>query len=349
MFGTNVSISFRADLAEYLGSRAVHGVTYVDNKDVSGGFRLEDGGKRGFLIVTRLRDRQDFEPDSITDKDARDAFKAASGIEEEIPLHIDYVSYWSVAALNCRRFASKRGRVFLAGDAAHIMPSTGGMGGNTGTQDAYNLAWKLAHVFRGLANPSLLGSYSIERQPAAESTMQRAFARLVSRVLEDKSILHDEELPDDVCGLGYCYREGAFIFENGQDHTNMKKWDNPQTPSAVAGSRLPHVNLVDRSNMKAISSIDLIRTNFVLLTGDSPSPWLSAVATQVIPVDAYKISRNSGPISDPDGESMRTCKLEDGEAILVRPDGLIAWRGKASTEGDISETLTVVLNRIMGL
>ncbi|CEL02180.1 hypothetical protein ASPCAL03352 [Aspergillus calidoustus] len=345
-FGNNVSINFRADLTPYLGSRAIHGVTYIVNEEISGGFRLENGGKRGFMILNRLRDKHNFEPDSITEKDARDAFFAASGIEDDISLVIESVSYWSVAALNCERYASRGGRVFLAGDAAHIMPPTGGMGGNTGIQDAYNLAWKLAYVLTGKASPALLTTYSTERQPAAERTMQQAFARLVNRVLEDKSVPHEAEIPDDKCELGYRYRAGAFVFPQG--HDAEKTWDEPHAPSVQAGTRLPHVNLLDRSkNDKMISTLDLIRTSFVLLTGDPSSPWLSAAAAQPVPVAAYAISEHSYPLCDPAARLRSVCKFGSGEAILVRPDGLIAWRGTLPSDDHPSRVLASLLDQIL--
>jgi 2-polyprenyl-6-methoxyphenol hydroxylase-like FAD-dependent oxidoreductase len=130
----NISVNFRADLTPYLGSRAVHGVTYITNPKISAGFRLEGAGKAGFMIVSSTKDRQEFEPDSVTADEAKQYFCDASGIKAEIDIQVDSVSYWTAAAFNADHYSSKRGRVFLAGDAAHVVPPTGGMGGNTGIQ-----------------------------------------------------------------------------------------------------------------------------------------------------------------------------------------------------------------------
>ena len=86
--------------------------------------------------------------------------------------------------------AYRRGRVFLAGDAAHSLPPTGGLGLNTGVQDAHNLAWKLALAVRGLSGPKLIDSYELERRPVAETNMRHS-----ARNFDEMSDLLE------VCGL----------------------------------------------------------------------------------------------------------------------------------------------------
>lgn len=129
----NISINFRANLTAYLGERAVHGTTYVRNANINGGFRLEQKGQAGFMIVASAKGREGgFEPDSVSEEEARTYFRDATGIEDDVNLKIDSISYWSVAAYCAELFSSKGGRTFIMGDAAHVMPPTGGMGGNTG-------------------------------------------------------------------------------------------------------------------------------------------------------------------------------------------------------------------------
>jgi 2-polyprenyl-6-methoxyphenol hydroxylase-like FAD-dependent oxidoreductase len=87
---------------------------------------------------------------------------------------------WSSVYRVSHRIASGygHGRVFIAGDAAHIHPPVGGQGMNTGLQDAHNLAWKLAYVAKGLAHPKLLDSYSAERHPVGVDVVQSTSAAL---------------------------------------------------------------------------------------------------------------------------------------------------------------------------
>jgi 2-polyprenyl-6-methoxyphenol hydroxylase-like FAD-dependent oxidoreductase len=118
---------------------------------------------------------------------------------------------WEAEANVAERFED--GRIFLAGDAAHAMPPNGGFGGNTGIQDAHNLAWKLAHVLNGLAGPDLLKTYETERRPVALFTTEQAYARLCdphgSLLGHGRNAAGVEN--DLNVELGYCYApDGPF-------------------------------------------------------------------------------------------------------------------------------------------
>ncbi|CEJ60604.1 hypothetical protein PMG11_09173 [Penicillium brasilianum] len=271
-------------------------------------------------------------------------------MDETFPLEIESVSYWTVAALNSERYSSENGRVFIAGDAAHVMPPTGGMGGNTGIQDAYNLAWKLAYVVDQKASPSLLKSYTIERQAAAEQIMQQAFARLVNRVLRDPSIVCDKELPDDTCELGYRYPRGAFISEKIPPTDPLSgAWEDPHSPSIRIGARLPHVALRDSSRPVAVlSTLDLLKRNFVLLVGGEFHSWERAAVAQSVQIDVHEISGDSSRFVDLSGGFKAIYQLGIDEALLIRPDGIVAWRGQVTEEQERSTLLRRSLGKILG-
>ncbi|KAH7142323.1 FAD binding domain-containing protein [Fusarium sp. MPI-SDFR-AT-0072] len=341
VLGESISINFKADLTPYLGTRAKHGVTYVSNPAIDAGFRLESGGKAGFMIVTRAGDKKSFSPDSVSERDAKQYFKDASGIEDDIDIKVDSISYWSVAAFNAERFASTNGRVFIAGDSAHVMPPTGGMGGNTGIQDVHNLAWKLAYVLGERAGPSLLRTYDAERRPVAGFLMRQAYSRLQKRVF--RQVPTDPELPDIVCEIGYRYL--AAVPSESQS-TNSDHHEDPYAPLVLPGTRFPHVPLT--LDGAQISTLDLIKTNFVIFTTDHSSPWIKATREITPQVDSHNIGKIKGTLKDTDGSFGRICRISEGEAILVRPDGFIAWRGKRREEGH-KETLQNALQVILGL
>ncbi|KAJ3549720.1 hypothetical protein NM208_g358 [Fusarium decemcellulare] len=324
VLGESISINFRADLTPYLGTRAKHGVTYVTNPSIDAGFRLESGGKAGFMIVTRAGDKKSFSPNSVSERDAKQYFRDASGIEDDIDITVDSISYWSVAAFNAERFRSTNGRVFIAGDAAHVMPPTGGMGGNTGIQDVHNLAWKLAYVLSGKAGTSLLQTYDAERRPVVEVTMRQAYSRLQKRVF--RTAPSEPELPDIVCEIGYRYPSGETV-EKPSSHL----YEEPYEPLVVPGTRFPHVAIAQGGSQ--ISTLDLIKTNFALFTTDQSSPWIEAAKRITPEVDAHSINKTTGSFADADDAFSRICRISEGEAILVRPDGFVAWRGEQREDG----------------
>jgi 2-polyprenyl-6-methoxyphenol hydroxylase-like FAD-dependent oxidoreductase len=103
------------------------------------------------------------------------------------------------------------GRVFLAGDAAHTVLPSGGLGAGTGIQDAFNLAWKLALVLRGTAGASLLDSYEAERLPIGRLSVEQTLQRHAYRAgASERTVIDDAALM-----FGYRYHGGAIVPEPG--------------------------------------------------------------------------------------------------------------------------------------
>ena len=174
LLSRSVTIYFRADCSHALRGRNL-GVIYVHNPQVRGFFRLEKTGLGGFLVVFTVGDINEpgarYVADIATDELAVEMVREAVG-EPDLEVHIEDVDKWRAVADVADTFQA--GRVFLAGDAAHTMPPTGGFGGNTGIQDAHNLAWKLALVTQG---PRPIPSCSRATTPSASLPVRRPWSR----------------------------------------------------------------------------------------------------------------------------------------------------------------------------
>lgn len=132
VLGNGLSIRFRADLSKLLGDRARHGIIYVQRPRIQGAFRQEQRGKEGLLWIHKVDGKTDFPPGSITKEDARSYLHECAGVEDDGTMELLSFAHWTLASCVADRFSSRGGRVLIAGDAAHIMPPTGALGGNTG-------------------------------------------------------------------------------------------------------------------------------------------------------------------------------------------------------------------------
>ena len=291
-FSNSITIYFRADVSPLLRGRNLS-VIYVLNPVLRGFFRFEKPFHSGFLAVNALGDPAHPITDvsaGLTGEKCLELVHAALGTHD-VAVTIENVMHWRAAADTAERFS--HGRVFLAGDSAHIMPPNGGFGGNTGIQDAHNLAWKLAWVLRGEAGPELLDTYDAERRPVGAFTTEQAYARYVTRTAPYLGTEGIEAVaPDLNVELGYSYDP------SGPLH------GNPRESIARPGTRAPHFALKDGR-----STLDLFGRRFVLLHGPA---WSGSVPAHA---DVHRIDDPGFP---------EAYGITPSGAVLVRPDGFVA-------------------------
>lgn len=250
------------------------------------------------------------------------------------------------------------GRVLCGGDAVHRHPPSSGLGSNTSMQDAFNLAWKLAFVVKGYAGQELLDSYSVERAPVGKQIVARAnqsrkdYAGLREWFDQDA----DDPVLDGLAKLKEASPEGVALREKLYEALELKNTEfNAQgtelnqryTSSAVVsepgeeewmrdpglylqattrpGAKLPHAWLVGADGVRT-STLDVTgKGKFTLLTGLGGAAWKTAAEKLDLPYLRTVVVGESGAI-DPYGNWHRIREVHEAGAILVRPDGYIAWR-----------------------
>lgn len=346
VFSNAITIYFHAPLAPLLTGRNFS-VIYVKNAELSGFFRLDKDCNSGFLVVNTVGDTSHPEAASPAN-DVREGrlielVRLAAGVPD-IPVKIDGVARWRATSDVARRF--RDGRVFIAGDAAHLMPPNGGYGGNTGIHDAHNLAWKLALVLKGIADPALLATYEMERRPASKFTVEQAYTRYVTRSATYLGATDFQPLADDFdIELGYLYRSPAVLAEGDDDRGH----EDPRQSFGRPGSRAPHLWL--EQNGRRISTLDLFGRSFALLTTPAGGAWIdaaSAVARVLpgVPIDAHTIGTSA--LKDESKQFASAYGIAPAGATLVRPDGFVAWRSHdmpADPEAAVRGALSALLMR----
>lgn len=298
--GRTVSVYFNADLRDALGNRRFI-LSYLNNDQVRAVLAPVDNAFRWLLHVPFFIDKgqsfADFDPARCVQ-----LVRAAAGIDD-LEVELLQVLEWESAGRVADRYTHGRG--FLVGDAAHVMPPSGAFGSNTGIQDAHNLAWRLALVVQGIADASLLDGYEAERRPVAVGTVEQAVLRAKDR----PRVGRDQEpdvataiVPDQTVQLGYRYSADSL-------------WASELR--GEVGTRAPHVWLGHGS--RKLSTMDL--QGFVLISTDPARQWPATFdgfpLHHVVIGDDYL---------DVDGCFLEAYGLQEGGAVVLRPDGFVAWR-----------------------
>jgi putative polyketide hydroxylase len=344
----NISITFRSRrLADVVGDRRFI-VCYLTNPEADGALLPVDNHEN-WVFHAPWHPELGETLEEFTEERCVEHIRRAVGVPD-LDVTLTGKAAWHAAQRVARSYRS--GRVFLAGDSAHEMSPTGAFGSNTGIQDAHNLAWKLAAVLDGWAGEGLLDTYDAERRPVAEATSSRAAARSVEHS-------HPGYAPSAGTGggpqrgildvaLGYRYPRGAVV---GADPSAPVVPDRLDL-SGAPGSRAPHLWLLRQG--KRISTLDLYERSPVLLSdAEAASGWHEAAVRLAermsVPLLSYRVG--SGPDAELTPEEgvdwgARHGTTREG-AVLVRPDGFVAWRATGpvpDAEAELRRVLGEVLD-----
>jgi len=286
---------------------------------------LNTNGRDRWLSAGAVGTERDERPGPRTDQEVVELARRQTGIPN-LDVKVINRSTWRLSRQVAAVF--RAGRVFLIGDAAHRFPPNGGFGMNSGIQDAHNLAWKFKLVFDGAAGKALLDSYDTERRPIAESNADFSHGNQRRFVQTDVALRSgnrdqidfwirdtDNHLHSSGQSLGFGYEAGALVPDGTVRQPLQSRW---YQPSDRPGGRFPH-RWLDLARTQ--STLDWFDRDFVLVVGPKADAWLEAAATVAERTGLTLQTRQLDSVHEAEGFAMGL-----RGAVLVRPDGHVAWR-----------------------
>lgn len=316
--GRQRMIAFRADLTSYTGENP-RGIYFL----------TETGAA---LIWTHPDHRWVLSiPDPTGGADGPDPAATVCDVLGVPDLAVEVLggNRWTAAAQTAARYA--QGPVFLVGDAAHRFPPAGATGVSAAMHDAHNLAWKIAAVVRGHGGQTLLDSYAAEREPVGRRNADET-GTAWSRVFNGSGAPFAGRSLAQL-DMGYQYRSPVITSDGSPDA------DPPGAdyePSAAPGCRAPHL-WVDTPHGRT-STIDLFDRDMVLLTADPGASWRAVAETASralgVPIESHVIREPEWP---------HLYGVTPAGAVLVRPDGHVAWRSRTAPGAGEPTTRTQIL------
>ncbi len=378
--GNAVTVWIEADLAKYTAHRS--GALFVV---------CEPGGDDIVSIWTCIAPwnewstifvRHGMESQDLTESSVLPRVRAAIG-DPGVEVRIKHISAWEFNHVVAIRY--RRGRVFIAGDAAHRHPPANGLGSNTSMQDAWNLVWKLALVLQGKAGDRLLDSYNAERQPVGRQVVDRANQSVGEMAAwlaplglhpgldREAALAHLDEIfgPEGEDTRRELLKGLAVM--NAQFNAHGVELNQRYESSAVAGdgtpfppferdpelhyqacthpgAPLPHAWLSRGTH--DISTFDLGHYDrFTLITGADTTAWELAakrVAAELdVPIPVYGVALGQ-EYNDVLGDWTRQREVTERGCVLVRPDRMVGWRSHdlpSDPTGALLAAMTKILDR----
>ena len=298
----------------------------------------------------------------------------------DLPVQMHTVSHWTVNAIYADKW--RIGRCFLLGDSAHKIPPWGALGMNSGIQDAQNLVWKLEWALKDEAKyDGLLNTYEAERlevgrrvgqtslhnmlshsmimdqavgfsgtqavaqnEKALEALLDPAHARhaIVQEAVAKAQKILDCEFKAPGLEIGWYYPSVDVGNEGGESHGGQRLPDGALNtefyfPSTIPGHHVPHCNLKKSNDVVAIRDLILLDKLVLFVDGAAP-PSLSDDRVQLIQIGEEEFE-------DEDGSWRRHSGIATGGGVLVRPDGIVAWRG--DLKGFSTDSWSTLIDRVL--
>jgi putative polyketide hydroxylase len=332
----SVNVLMNADLRPWTAHRPA-ALYFIENPQLRATFLTINGIDRWGFLVNSLA-AYGYKASDFTPERSAELIRDAAGVPD-LDVKVLGVAPWTASAHVAEQY--RHGRVFLAGDAAHEMPPTGGFGMNTGVQDVQNLVWKLAAVLAGRAAPSLLDTYHDERQPLGRAITEQSLINAVSmgrlnRTNESTSA-RPEYLNEQGMIFGAAY-ESAAVVPDGTPPVPVANRVTDYVPSARPGGRAPHAWLERQGKHQGerLSTIDLFGKGFALLTSGRPNGW--AAAAEGLGLACHPLGGR---------EWAEAYGVDESGAVLVRPDGYVGWRS-ATRAKDPAAALGGAMAAILG-
>lgn len=328
ILGYSTSAIVRVDLSRYDAFGAAERYVFLSPEGAWSNFTTIDGQNLWRFTVVGVTEKIDLDTFDI-DTPLRKALG-----REDAEYEVIRISQWRRSQCVAAKYGE--GRVFLAGDSAHVMSPTGGHGLNTGLGEARDLSWMLQGLIQGWGGQGLIAGYNIERRPIAirnSTSSSRNFQIWKDRQGKDKLLdtspeadeqrrVLGEKLAANVAqefqalglALGYNYADSPLVVSDGSpappDH------DEVYIQTARPGHRAPHCWLEEGK-----STIDLFGNGFVLLCLGTEGP-----AGQEMVDEARRIGLPLEYVAITD---LKVADLYKSRLVLVRPDGMVAWRGES--------------------
>jgi 2-polyprenyl-6-methoxyphenol hydroxylase-like FAD-dependent oxidoreductase len=300
-------------------------------------YHIAEGPLFPFLILQDSTRHWTLHAAAASDREMGEIFQKALAMP--IPFEMISVNEWTQHLLCAERYA--QGRVFIAGDAAHLVIPTGGLGMNTGVGDATDLAWKMWATLKGWGGPGLLASYEAERQPIGLRNLRASRSAMIGRLgwraaynpslrentPEGQTVRSEmarrfdleQRKVTEILGIeaGYRYLNSPIIWGEAGDGPDP---ENPQyVPTTWPGARLPHVWLDDGTALH-----------------DHLGPGYTLLRLGKTPVDTTGFERAfqelRAPLKTLTVDSERARDICGRDLLLLRPDLHVAWRSNQLPE-----------------